>query len=361
MKEALLIFMLLLAVHDCVSQVKWPLLNSPVSGFTSYTNVFGVGVIAHSSISSTKFQHVCAVLAAWLDNDQDGCTDNPKILPKLVNQNPRPVVVVLPGENFNLNPNKFTNAGLAPSVALYNNEIKPGCSGTLQTSSCVDATLEETWHLVTSQGFSKTWTAELGETNSLMSQAMDVARGGKFQNVPSQYPQNAWYTYYDTTCTYKCMATEYFYWAVAAWVGALKNQEDRIKNEWKPNTRQKLKKRDKKMTALIEDKTKWILPNIAPNGKYSATSVCNGGQGHGGSTDGQATTTTTSSSTTSTATTASTTTTKRPGGNRLNGEEACEGHGYSQGKCQSIGCCEWDDNQCWSAVGRRRCRRRRRN
>ena len=53
---------------------------------------------------------------------------------QLVNQNPRPVVVVLPGENFNLNPNKFTNAGLAPSVALYNSEIKPGCSGKTRSS-----------------------------------------------------------------------------------------------------------------------------------------------------------------------------------------------------------------------------------
>ena len=69
-------------------------------------------------------------------------------------------------------------------------------TGTLQTSECVDATLEEVWHLVTSEGFSRTWEAELGERDSLMSQAMDIARGGHFENVPSQYPENAWYTYY---------------------------------------------------------------------------------------------------------------------------------------------------------------------
>ena len=70
-----------------------------------------------------------------------------------------------------------------------------------------------------------------------MSEAMDVARGGHYESVPNQYPENAWYTYYDTTCEYECMATEYIYWAVNSWVGALENQEDRIKDEWRPNTR----------------------------------------------------------------------------------------------------------------------------
>jgi hypothetical protein len=65
------------------SEITSPL-KSPVNYYTSYTNVFGVGVLAHSSISTQKFQHTCAVLAAWLDNNQDGCTDNPGILPWLV-------------------------------------------------------------------------------------------------------------------------------------------------------------------------------------------------------------------------------------------------------------------------------------
>ena len=65
------------------SEITSPL-KSPVNYYTSYTNVFEVGVLAHSSISIQKFQHTCAVLAAWLDNNQDGCTDNPGILPWLV-------------------------------------------------------------------------------------------------------------------------------------------------------------------------------------------------------------------------------------------------------------------------------------
>ena len=40
----------------------------------------------------------------------------------------------------------------------------------------------------------------------------------------------------------------------------------------------------------------------------------------------------------------------------VNGEEACEGHGFTKEVCQSTGCCEWDDGQCWSAVGRNPCK-----
>jgi hypothetical protein len=34
-----------------------------------------------------------------------------------------------------------------------------------------------------------------------------------------------------------------------------------------------------------------------------------------------------------------------------NGEEQCEGHGYSSEQCSAVGCCHWDGAGCWSAVG----------
>jgi hypothetical protein len=42
----------------------------------------------------------------------------------------------------------------------------------------------------------------------------------------------------------------------------------------------------------------------------------------------------------------------------LNGEEACEEHGYNQDECVAVGngnCCEWEDGECWAAIGPQIC------
>jgi len=48
-----------------------------------------------------------------------------------------------------------------------------------------------------------------------------------------------------------------------------------------------------------------------------------------------------------------------PSGKDLNGEEACEEKGYTQSACLAVGinnnCCDWNDNQCWSAIGQDVC------
>ena len=61
----------------------WTLKTSPVSSLPKYTRVFGVPVFAASSTTAAQFQHTASVLAAWLDNDGDGCVDNPTVLTKL--------------------------------------------------------------------------------------------------------------------------------------------------------------------------------------------------------------------------------------------------------------------------------------
>ena len=39
----------------------------------------------------------------------------------------------------------------------------------------------------------------------------------------------------------------------------------------------------------------------------------------------------------------------------MNGEEVCEDHGFDKTQCESIACCHWDDGDCWSAVGNKKC------
>ena len=69
---------------------------------------------------------------------------------------------------------------------------------------------------------------------------MDIARGGQFMSVPNSYPASAWYHYYDQTCDYQCMATEYFYWGMTSILGAQENRLNEISQEWDLNSRDKL-------------------------------------------------------------------------------------------------------------------------
>lgn len=73
-----------------------------------------------------------------------------------------------------------------------------------------DATLEEVLHLITHVGYTNVCLGVFGEqAQSELANAIDIARGGYFEEIPSNYPENAWYYYDDETCEYDCMITEY--------------------------------------------------------------------------------------------------------------------------------------------------------
>ena len=42
-------------------------------------------------------------------------------------------------------------------------------------------------------------------------------------------------------------------------------------------------------------------------------------------------------------------------GGGTDGEAACEGHSFTQSQCAAVGCCDWDQGECWSTVGKGDC------
>jgi hypothetical protein len=56
---------------------------------------------------------------------------------------------------------------------------------------------EETNHMFVDRGYGSIYPAfvKSDSGDSDLMKAMDVARGGKFIEVPDQYPADAWYTY----------------------------------------------------------------------------------------------------------------------------------------------------------------------
>jgi len=241
-----------------------------------------------SGMSDKKFQHIASQLALLLDNDQDGCPDSPEVVTWLVKQ--KVVQWFGPGDDKVANPARpdYDAIGKAGyrvgSAFVYEKETNPQCSGTKGTDNCSDASFEEILHVVTGDGYAVAFPKIFGQSESSKSnltRAMDVARGGRFLKVPSKYPASAWYKYDDKTCTYGCQAIEYIYWAIGSYMGALDKMTN-IQHEWMLNTKAKLVAKDKLVTALIQDQTKYRLPTVAPNGVYNGCSKCSTGVHHGG-------------------------------------------------------------------------------
>ena len=85
-----------------------------------------------------------------LDNDQDGCVDNPLVLTKLLSARPRPVMLAPGrGEPSNSAWRALERAGLEPVALVFNDELLPHCAGPLATDRCTDATLEEVVDAIT--------------------------------------------------------------------------------------------------------------------------------------------------------------------------------------------------------------------
>ena len=125
-------------------------------------------------------------------------------------------------------------------------------------------------HLISNYGYAPVYPEAFAtEAGTLLADAMDVARGGRFESVPNAYPEGAWYTYDDQTCDYECMATEYLYWALTSMLGAQQasNRCNEISHEWRLCTRVEVEAQDPAVFGLLTD-PQYKLPTRLPNGDY---------------------------------------------------------------------------------------------
>ena len=272
MKQLLLILSVLPLLGEGQNTVCFtidPNQNSDIafSGFTKHVDVLGCfSIYAENNISDVKVLHAAAVAAELLDNDEDGIVDDPLIKVQL--QNKQAFIPIFSYEGSNAENILFNNyQGDGASAALYNNEIDPTQTGNWGD----DATVEEVIHTINHVGHTNIYpnAFSLQPNSSLMSTAMDVARGGQFISVPNNYPASAWYHYDDWTCDYECMMIEYMYWAIVSYMGILDNPQTAagIANEWEPYNATLLQNMDVLMYALITD-PQYQLPLSAPDGNY---------------------------------------------------------------------------------------------
>ncbi len=242
-----------------------------------------------------KFVHACNVLAQMLDNDQDGCADDTRVVKYMrLNQSGMVMFQNENSEDYGLLPRSFNGQG------LYATETEMGCSGKDETRNCRDAALEEILHVITASGLSPAYPNTYSECYdgnqsnlSTLQKEMDDARGGHFKNVPSRYPSNAIYHYYDRTCDYQCQGTEFLYWIVTSYLDGQDARKNGNAEEWEASTKTELRQKLPTMynllnrgggsggTTMVLFSSNGVLPGAGGSGAAAtyrpSSQRCNGG------------------------------------------------------------------------------------
>lgn len=246
--------------HFMVSAVS---MNDPLARFFSQElTVFGVRIVAAGDVPVAKLTHAAAIMAEYLDNDEDGAVDDPPVVQAM--QRRRALLIM------------FATADALEGSGLFESDIIDGYHAQdLQADETnmpgrFDAALEEVLHLITTAGYEVVYPNAFGSRpGTRLTDAMDLARGGRFEAVPARYPDAAWYHYDDRTCSYRCMAVEYFYWALTTQLGAQSDPARcrEISREWELCTPDALRTRDPAVHSLLTDPD-YSLPTRLPDGRY---------------------------------------------------------------------------------------------
>ncbi len=228
------------------------------SFFPKQVDVFGVKILALEKTPDKSINKAKSILSQWLDNDNDGKADNQLVVNNLLKNNCAMAMGKSIRKIDSVLDNKLEKKGIG----------KKQTEGMFALASKEPniAYLEEILHLITDCGYAYAYPEIFGEyKGTKIALAMDKARGGYFEKIPKRYPKGAWYTYDDKSCDYSCMVTEYFYWSLTSYLGAHKNRYEEISEEWKLNSKEKMKK-DKLMVGLITN-PEYKIPKKLPNFK----------------------------------------------------------------------------------------------
>jgi hypothetical protein len=210
-------------------------------------------------VEDEKILHAAALMAEYLDNDEDGVVDNELVL-SAMNESRAFLVMWKRESDLDFEP---PDGRIGQDLGA--DETRPSWHNGVGE---FDAGLEEVLHLVTHAGYAQAYPEIFGErAGTLLCDAMDIARGGRFESVPDTYPDEAWYTYDDRTCDYSCMSTEYIYWALTSLLGAQERRADEIGHEWRLHTPELLTETDLAVSVLLTDPD-YKFPTVLPDGIY---------------------------------------------------------------------------------------------
>jgi len=234
--------------------------------FTKVVSVFGVPIYATNTTGDDKLLHAAGVLAQYIDNDEDGEPDNPLIIAALLEGHGAIAMTGASGESRQV-PRESRPRG----QGLYGEETHPNA----REQGVFDGALEEILHMVSDVGWGGAYPEVFGRVpGTEIANAMDLARGGQFMEIPDEYPAGAWYSYDDETCDYDCMTSEYIYWAFTSLLGAqdMPGRFEQVGHEWKLTTPELLRSGDPAVYALLSN-PEYRFPSVAPDGNYEGAQL----------------------------------------------------------------------------------------
>lgn len=236
--------------------------DNKLKDFNRKVEVFGISIYAVPRVEGEKLLHAANIMAQYLDNDEDGTPDNQTVLDAMLAEN---AFMVMWKSESDLNGIDPPDDGIGQDLGADETQIDWHNNG---KTGRFDASLEEVLHIITNAGYAQAYPSIFGEDiGSELANAMDVARGGQFTSIPNPYPAEAWYSYDDATCDYRCMVTEYIYWSLTSILGAQANRLDEIGHEWKLNTKALVEEQDKLVYELLTD-PRYAFPTVLPDGTY---------------------------------------------------------------------------------------------
>lgn len=235
---------------------------------------FGVEICAMPNVADKYLNHAKKIMDKLVDYNNDGEVDNQKVIDKIISTGsvfavfrnsedernfekyfyPDEVIEEIKdimeqnGWDFESDEDKI-NALFEPKYGTFLSVFTKEMSFNIKDW---DPTIEEALHLITHMGYAQAYPNIFGQKkNSKIAKLMDEARGGYFEKAQLRYPSDAYYTYYDVTCTYSCQITEFTYWAITSLRGQQADRGKEISDEWQLNTPEKIRSKAPNLEKLL--------------------------------------------------------------------------------------------------------------
>jgi hypothetical protein len=200
-----------------------------------------------SAVPAEKLRHAASVAAEWLDNDEDGVVDDPRLL-RVLHHNKPVIVMTLDGMPLLQGIRIFSAfRGFAAQDLGAEETNTPGRR---------DASQEEIHHLIMNAEWQALFPDVFGEQ---VGDDSDLFRVWKYAN------DNGYYSYDDPTCSDSCKVTEFVYLATAAY---LDSQADLFSDELTLKTREALLEVLPEVVHIFEAEA-YVYPRTHwPDGRY---------------------------------------------------------------------------------------------